>query len=187
MPDNERMVIEATRLGLAANASKAEIVEKIHGLADELKVMTADRDTWRSRAEEMQAEVVTSRRAVSRSKELEGELLIQSARDLDKIDEAEVEFYKALWKDSPELCKKRLEGLRERRYLRTQESLKGTVEDPPDDPTIELQLCIAEVRAANKDLTEAQAANIVYAQHPGLKERVLEQRRSQAAQKEGAR
>jgi hypothetical protein len=179
--DDGKMTIEASRLGLPATATSAEIRDKAHGLVDELKTMSADRDKWRERAEENQRALVDARKATAENREMKGELLIQAARSVDKIDESEVEWYRELYKESPELCAKRLEGLRERKYLRTQESLKGPIGDPPDDAVAEATALVAQKLANNKELKEPEAFVQLWREQPKLKERYFEAKRAAKA------
>lgn len=183
MPDMEKVTIEATRLGLAANASAAEIRDKVYALQAENADLRADRDKWQGRAEENQRELVAARGSAERVKELEGDLLIAKAREADKIDEEEIEHYREMYKLSPELCKKRLDALRERKYLRTQESLKGPFSDPPNDPMLELAAKVAEKIANDKNgtLSEAEARKQVLMADANLYERVRQAEYSKTA------
>jgi len=165
---DEKVVIEAARIGLPATATAAEIRDKVHAFPAEIAAITADRDKWRERAEENQANLVKARGAEAENKKLKGELMIQAARDLDKIDDGEVGFYRDLYASNPDLCQKRLEGLRERKYLRTQESLKGTVTDPPTDAVAEVEGRIAEKIAKDPTLTHGAAQRMIFDADPEL-------------------
>lgn len=186
-PEKETVKLEASRLDLPETASAAEIRDAVYAMKDELKQVRAERDTWKERAEENQALAMEYKRGNEDKKVLEGKLIIQAARDAEKIDKGEEEFYLELWLKDPVLCAKRLESLQERRYLRNQESLRGPVEDRAVDAEAEFHAKVAEAQANNKDLSKALASRQVYAENPGLFERVSEARRARNAAKSGVK
>jgi hypothetical protein len=187
MGDTEKVTIEAERLGLPATATNAQIRDFVYAQRDEIKSLKAERDTWQKRAEENQAALIEARKIGAENKKLKGQLIVEAARALDKIDEDEEQFYLDLYETNPELCEKRIAGLRERKYLRTQESLSGPIGTPDDtDAEIELSVKVAQILANNPTLTQPQA--VLEAQKDtDLFNRVTAARRAKAAAKEGAR
>jgi single-stranded DNA-specific DHH superfamily exonuclease len=185
--EKEIVKIEAERIGLPATASAVEIRDAVYADHAQLVKVTAERDLWRERAEENQALAMEYKQGNEDKKVLEGKLLIEAARNADKIEKSEEDFYLALWLKDPKLCTKRLESLEEKKYLRRQDSLKGPIGDLPADPLGELAAKTAELIANNSKLTQAEAVQLAYKQDPKLFERVTEARRATVAAKGGER
>lgn len=187
MSEKEVVKIEAERIGLPATASAVEIRDAVYADHVQLVKVTAERDLWKGRAEENQALAMEYKQGNEEKKVLEGKLLIEAARNADKIDSSEEDFYLSLWLTDEKLCTKRLDSLQEKKYLRKQESLKGTIGDLPADPSGELAAKVAEIIANNNKLTEAEAVQLAYKNDPKLFERVTEARRAASAAKGGDR
>lgn len=182
----DKVTIEAERVGLPVTATAEQIRDRVYELQSKLAASTADAEKWKERALENQTALIEARKDQTAKKELEGEVLIAAAHDADKIDRSEMEFYRKLYRKDPELCKERLENLAERRYLRTQESLKGDIVDPTLDASAEFTIKLAEMVANHPKLSEAECARKVYTANKGLFERLQKARRERNAAKEGS-
>lgn len=176
--DNLR--IEAERIGLPATATTAQMLERIYELPRLLEKSEAERKKWQARAEDLQAQSVEDKKAVKQRDELECDLLLEKARAYDKIDESDMQFYRDLYKLSREKCIERLDSLRERSWLRNQESLKNAGTDPPSDVMSEFAIKVQEQMKLNKGISEAEAGRRVFKANKGMFQRVQEARRIKA-------
>jgi 2-keto-4-pentenoate hydratase/2-oxohepta-3-ene-1,7-dioic acid hydratase in catechol pathway len=185
MGDVERVTLTAEELDLPATATIAQMKEAIVAMKTERNELRAERDEWRKRAEDTQAQLVEAKKTAAENKVLKGKLVVQAARDLDKIDESEQEFYLELYEKDPKLCEKRLDALRSRRFLRTQQSLSGPIADAPIDAEAELAAVVGEIMAQEKDVKRADAVREAYRRSPDLHQRVTEARRVKAGTAKG--
>lgn len=185
--EDSKVMIEASRIGLPETATAKEIRDGVYALAMERDSLKREVELWRGRAEETQALLIEAKKDVSAKKEMEGRLVVKAAIDARKIFPKDEAFYLELYKKDAEFCKKRLDELVEQRWQERQDSLRGDIGDPPNDPEIELSVAVAGIMANNQKLTEAQAVLQAYKVTPGLQKRVLEARREKKDAKGGVR
>jgi len=180
-------VIEASRLGLNANATEDEIVAAIEALPGKLATLEAERDTWKTRSQEDQAQLVKLRSEAAGAVKQKRDLMIQAAIDGIQIAKSQKAVAEKIYDTSgEEIFKEWVKSQEDSRYLMTRESLRGPIEAAAQDGQVELAQIVAEICANNKDITEAAAVTMAYKRDKTLYGRVRDSKRAKVeANREG--
>lgn len=163
--------INTERLGFPASVTPTpdQVGLKIAGLLDE-------RDGWREKAEEAQGRLKVMKEFERKNKELECSLFLDDAVRSFKLDKAEVPFLKSMWEKDPAAVKEHVDKLRVKSYLKNEVGLSGDQTAP--DAMAEFAAKVMEKVSQDSKMTQAAAAKSVYAENPGLFERVQAERRA---------
>lgn len=163
--------INTERLGFPASVTPTpdQVGLKIAGLLDE-------RDGWREKAEDAQGRLKVMKEFERKNKELECSLFLDDAVRSFKLDKAEVPFLTKMWEKDPASVKEHVDKLRVKAYLKQEVGMSG--DDVAPDATAEFAAKVMEKISHDPKMTQAQAAKLVYAETPGLFERMQEERRN---------
>jgi hypothetical protein len=179
--------IPSERLGFPATIvpTPDQAAQKVLEALDDRDKMENERNNWREKAEGLQSTVKTLRANEDKLKDYEGDLLLRDAVSAFKLDAIEIPFLKEMYKTNPKAVRDHLDKLRAKTYLREEQGMSGDAAAP--DALAEFTVKVLEKTSHDPKLSEASAALKVYAETPGLQERVMAERREVASRAEGGK
>jgi len=164
------MKILAERIDLPPDATAEQIVEKVHGLGDELREAKKREEHLIKMLSDAQEEAKAGRKAQEELTKSEGRRIVERAADNQIIDKADVEFWVDAYSENPAKVQKYIDDHKYRQVLSAQTSLKG-VKSVAVDPDAEVSALALQKMSSNKKLTEAEAKFEVLRENPELAER----------------
>ena len=176
------------RIGLGAEATEEQALERIHSLADENKELRERSDNLQKILAENHKNVEDAKAAKKKYQLQEGEIFIDAAIRDQKIDKDDREFYLHDWERDSERVRKQIEKKGYRAVLAKQMSLAGDAV-APIDAIGEARARVAEMIAndTSKKLNEVEAYKRLWREDPDLWKRHTEARESRANPKGGDR
>lgn len=171
MADKGEVVILAEKIGLPPTADGAAIAARVYAMSDEivsLKERVRLADEVIAEKENLLALAEAGKKSEKKVRELEAENYVQRAVDKGWIDAYRKPFYMALWETSEKAVRDDIESQKYRSLLEGAKAFTGDVKTRPANPIEEVSALVRAKRDEDKELSEANAQALVFAENPKL-------------------